>query len=358
MAKDEKTKAFEAAIKKLKKKHPDSIWYKEKTSYAPSVERTWLPSIDYALRTGGIPKRRIIELFGQEASGKTTLCLHIISQVQKHGGTVVYLDAEHSLDPDWARKLGVDMDRMPIIQQENGPMALDAVRELIQDGHCDMFVVDSVAALVTKEELEGEMGDRHVGVQARLMSNLMKVINVDLLKTDTIAMFTNQMREKIGVKYGNPATTTGGKALKFYASVRIEVSKTSDDDAYKKEQHHAKVRIAKNKLAPPFGVGYFRIDPKVGILKSYSIAEPAVELEVVKHESGGKTYEYNGKSWTGMSRFLNALEGDENLQREISEAIYAKMAENTVSMPTPSVIIDEELPENQDNEEVIDDMEE
>lgn len=334
----ERLKKFEAVIKTVKKNLPDSCYYKDGAGYMPGVLRTGLPSIDMALRIGGIPRKRIIELYGPEHSGKTSLSLHVIAEVQKQGGNVVYLDAENSLDPEWAEKLGVDINRMVLIQQTDAHSVLDQVRLLVQSGVCDMFVVDSVAALTTKAELDGDMGDHHPGEQARLMKDLMKVINIDLLKTQTIALFTNQIRNRIGIRFGNPETTTGGNAFRHYASIRIEVKKASDEEAYKSGHHVAKVRIAKNKLGPPFGIGSFRIDPLRGILPAYSIIEPAVELGVIKRDSGGKKYEYNGKTWTFESRMINALETDPILCKEIIEAIYKKFEETKIAEPKGSVV--------------------
>lgn len=338
-----KAKAFAAAVSACKKKMPDSVWYKDKTSYAALVERTDLPSIDLAIGTGGIPKRRIIELYGPEASGKTTLCLLIIAKVQARGGNVVYFDAENSLDPVWAAKLGVQMENLALIQQEDAASSLDAVRTIVQSNACDLFVVDSVAALVTKDELEGEMSDQKVAEQARLMSKLMRIINVDLLKTETIALFTNQIRDKIGVRYGNPETTPGGKALKFYASVRLDVRKASDEDAYKMGHHITKVRVAKNKVAPPFGVGHFRIDPTKGVVKSHSILEAALELKVINHSKGSKKYEYKGKEWTFEARLVKAIDEDEALQKDLMDDIYKNFADKTPVSKLPETI---NVPEN------------
>lgn len=344
-------KAFNEMMKKLKKKHPDSIWYKEKTSYAPDVERLWLPSLDIALGTCGLPMKRIIELFGPEASGKTSLCLHVIAQVQKRGGNVLFVDAENSLDPEWAEKLGVDIGNLGLIQQNDAETALNIVREAVQSNTIDLVVVDSVAALVTRGELESQMEDHHVGVQARLMSRLMKYINVDLMPTKTIALFTNQIREKIGVKFGNPETTPGGRALKFYASMRLDVKKASDDEAYKMGHHVAKVRVAKNKLAPPFGQGIFRINPEVGILASYSILDPAVEYGIISHEKGSKKFSYNGTDWTFQSKVIKALDEDENLRKEIMDKLYKAWEATTVITQAPEAEVPEPTAKPEEDED-------
>lgn len=342
MALSEREKKWKTAVAALKKKMPGCVWHGEKRSYAPGIESTGLPSIDIALGVGGLPRKRIIELYGPEASGKTTLCLLMIAEIQKKGGNVAYLDAENSLDPKWAGKLGVDFNKLVIVQQEDAPTALDAVLDLIKSGECDLLVVDSVAALVSKNEIEGDMGDQQVGEQARIMSKLMRVITVQLMKTNTMAIFTNQIRMKIGQKFGNPEDTPGGKALKFYASLRLDVRKASDEEAYKAGEHVAKVRVAKNKLAPPFAVGYFRINAN-GVMRAYSVFEPAVDLGVIKHVKGTKKYEFNGKEWTFESRVIKALEEDPALCEQVIQAIHAKFAEDV-----PAVVEDNEEPPEMD----------
>lgn len=329
----EKLKLFEAAVRKVKKKLPDSVWYKD-TAKKTDVIPTNLPSVDLAMRTGGLPTKRIIELYGPEASGKTTLCMHIVSQVQARGGLVAYLDAENSLDPPWAEKLGVDLDSIAFLQQEDAESALDGVREIVRSGACDLVVVDSVAALVTKAELEGNMDDKHVAVQARLMSQAMKILSVELLKTPTICIFTNQLRDKIGGSWGGPSEDTpGGRALKFHASIRIDVRKSSDDDAFKRKQHHAKVRIAKNKVAPPFGIGYFRIDPEIGIIRAHSIVAPALELKIIEHEDNSKSYGYKGKTYRGLASLTAAVEQSPDLQNELSTEIYTAFEKQLDTAP-------------------------
>lgn len=350
----EKRKAFEAMMKKQKKKNPNTVYFKDGPSYMPGVMRTGLPSIDLALRCGGLPRKRILELYGPEHSGKTTFALHLIAEVQKQGGNVIYLDAENSLDPEWAEKLGVNIDEMGLFQQIDAHNILDHLRDIVRSNTCDMFVVDSVAALTTKSELEGEMGDHHVAEQARLVKDLMKVINIDLLPTETIALFTNQVRNKIGVSFGSNETRTGGNAFRHYASICMEVKKASDEGAYKAGHHLAKIKVSKNKLGPPFGIGFFRIDPAVGILKTYSIVDPAVELGVIQHPKGSKTYEYHGKTWTFEGNLIKALEQDELLRNEITEAIYKKIEETRKAEPatntTPEELIEDDTEENTDGE--------
>jgi len=325
----DRKKAFASIAKSIKKKQAGkdaTVWYKDEVRYAEVVS-TGLPSLDLALGVGGLPKKRIIELYGPEASGKTSLCLHMIGQVQKMGGNVVYIDVENSLDPTWAKKLGVNYEEMAIVQGEEAGQALDIARMFIKAGVTDLLVVDSVAALVTKAELSGDISDAHVAVQARLMGQTMKIINVDLAKTQTLTIWTNQVRMKIGNVFGNPEDTPGGKALKHAASVRIDVRKASDEDAYKKKQHAARVRIAKNKLAPPFGVGTFRIDPTSGIRDVYSIIDPAIQLGIISHKKGSSKYEYGDKSWNGQTRLITAMEKDPDLKNKIKEDFYNKLDE-------------------------------
>ncbi len=264
-------------------------------------------SLDLALGIGGIPKGRITEIYGPESSGKTTLCLHIIAEAQKAGGIAAFVDAEHAFDPSYALKLGVDVDNLYISQPDMGEQALEIVEALVRSGGVDVVVIDSVAALVPRAEIEGEMGDAHVGLQARLMSQALRKIAGAISKTRTAVIFTNQLRMKIGVMYGNPETTTGGNALKFYASVRMDVRKT---DAIKSGDEQigsrVKVSIKKNKVAPPFKVAEFDMLFHEGISRQGDILDVATNLGII--DKRGAYYSYAdtrlGQGREGVKEFL------------------------------------------------------
>ena len=251
-------------------------------------------AIDLALGVGGLPKGRVVEIYGPEASGKTTLCLHVIAQAQQKGETAAFIDAEHALDPMRAKIIGVNLDELIISQPDTGEQALEIMETLIRSGGIGVVVVDSVAALVPKAEIEGEMGDAVMGAQARLMSQAMRKLTGAIQKSNTLTIFTNQIRMKIGVMFGNPETTTGGQALKFYSSVRMDCRKTgniSAGDDVIGSRH--RVKIVKNKVAPPFKIAEFDIMNDSGISKSASVLDVAVEFEVI--EKSGAFYKYQGK---------------------------------------------------------------
>ncbi len=248
--------------------------------------------VDFALGVGGLPRGRIIEIYGPESSGKTTLALHVVAEAQKMGGIAAFIDAEHALDPVYAKKLGVDIDELYVAQPDNGEQALDICEALVRSGAIDIVVIDSVAALVPKAEIEGDMGDNHVGLQARLMSQALRKLAGIISKTNALAIFINQLREKVGVVYGNPEVTTGGKALKFYASVRIDVRKGEPiKNGSEIIGNRTKIKIVKNKVAPPFRSAVVDMLYGEGISRDGALLDLAVERDIIK--KSGAWYSYN-----------------------------------------------------------------
>ncbi len=284
--------------------------------------------LDLALGIGGYPRGRVIEIFGPESSGKTTLAIHAIAEAQKNGGIAAFIDAEHALDPVYAQKLGVDIDDLLISQPDTGEQALDIVDALVRSGALDIVVVDSVAALVPKAEIEGDMGDSHVGLQARMMSMAMRKLTGITAKSRTVVVFINQIREKIGVMFGNPETTTGGRALKFYSSVRLDVRRVDKiNQGQETIGNHTRIKVVKNKVAPPFKQAEFDIMYGEGVSKYGSIIDMGVDLDIV--EKSGAWFSYGGsRLGQGKENAKQAIKDNPALCAEIEGKIRARLQEN------------------------------
>ena len=297
MATDDKLKALDAAISKLEKDFGKGTVMKLGDAGANvSVETvpTGSLSLDLALGLGGVPKGRVIEIYGPESSGKTTVTLHMIAEVQKRGGIAGFIDAEHALDPVYAKNIGVDIDELYISQPDSGDQALEIAETMVRSGAMDIVVIDSVAALVPRQEIEGDMGDSHVGLQARLMSQALRKLTPVISKSNCVVVFINQLREKVGVMFGNPETTTGGRALKFYASVRMDVRRTETlKQAGEMVGNRTRVKIVKNNIAPPFKEAEFDIMFGKGISKEGDVLDLATSIDVVN--KSGAWYAYNGE---------------------------------------------------------------
>lgn len=332
----EKKKALEAALGQIEKQFGKGSVMKLGDFTAMNVEAipTGAMSLDIALGIGGIPRGRIIEVYGPESSGKTTLTLHMIAEAQKMGGEAAFIDAEHALDPVYAKNLGVDIDNLIVSQPDTGEQALEIAEALVRSGALDIIVVDSVAALVPKAEIDGDMGDSHMGLQARLMSQALRKLAGAINKSKTVIVFINQLREKIGVMFGNPETTTGGRALKFYASVRMDIRKVEN---LKQDGevigNRARVKVVKNKVAPPFREAEFDILYGKGISKIGNIVDVAVSLDII--EKSGSWFSYNGERiGQGRENVKKYLAENPEIMEEVDKKIrdnFNKAFENSLA---------------------------
>lgn len=319
----EKKKALEMALSQIERQFGKGSVMKlgENTNLAVSTIPTGCLDLDIALGTGGFPRGRIVEIYGPESSGKTTVALHAIAEAQKAGGTAAFIDAEHALDPVYAQKLGVNIEELYVSQPDTGEQALEIAEALVRSGAIDIIVVDSVAALVPKAEIEGEMGDSHVGLQARLMSQALRKLSGAISKSKTIAIFINQLREKVGVMFGSPETTPGGRALKFYASVRLDVRRT---ETLKQGQdmvgNRTKVKVVKNKIAPPFKTAEFDIMYGEGISNEGCILDIGANIDVISKSGAWYSYE-NERLGQGRENAKQFLKENPEILTQIEEKI-------------------------------------
>lgn len=326
----EKEKALEIALSQIEKQFGKGAVMK--LGDAPKVSVSVIPTgcidLDIALGVGGVPRGRIIEIYGPESSGKTTIALHIVAQAQKMGGTAAFIDAEHALDPVYATNLGVQIDDLYVSQPDNGEQALDITEALVRSGALDIIVVDSVAALVPKAEIEGDMGDAHVGLQARLMSQALRKLTGAVSKSNTVIIFINQLREKVGVMFGNPETTTGGRALKFYASIRLDVRRIDTlKNGTEAVGSRTRVKVVKNKVAPPFRVAEFDMLFGEGISREGSILDRAIDYKIV--QKSGAWFSYGDmRIAQGRENARTFLKDNPELCNEIEEKIRQKLEED------------------------------
>ncbi|MBQ6270211.1 MAG: recombinase RecA [Clostridiales bacterium] len=329
----ERAKALDAALMQIEKQFGKGAVMRlgEQTGMAVDVIPTGALTLDLALGVGGLPKGRIIEIYGPESSGKTTVALHVVAESQKQGGTAAFIDAEHALDPVYAAKIGVNIDELIVSQPDTGEQALEITEALVRSGAVDVVVIDSVAALVPKAEIDGEMGDSHVGLQARLMSQALRKLAGIISKSSTVCIFINQLREKVGVMFGNPETTPGGRALKFYSSVRLDVRRVESlRNGGEVIGNHTRVKVVKNKVAPPFREAEFDIMYGEGISREGCIIDLAVDKDIM--EKSGSWFAYNGqKIGQGKDNAKNYLKEHPEVRDEIEDKIRALLAGKEVA---------------------------
>ncbi len=349
MAESEKEKALQTALAQIEKQFGKGAVMKLGQNSSLNVETipTGSPSLDIALGIGGVPRGRIVEIYGPESSGKTTVALHIVAEAQKMGGEAVFIDVEHALDPVYAQALGVDIDSLLVSQPDTGEQALEICEALVRSGAIDVVVVDSVAAMTTKAEIEGEMGDSFVGLQARLMSQALRKLTGAISKSNAVCIFINQLREKIGVMYGNPETTPGGRALKFYSSVRLDVRKKDPiKEGGEIIGNLTRVKVVKNKVAPPFREAEFDIMYGEGISREGEIIDLAVKLDIIKKSGSWYSYEGN-RIGQGRDKVKQYLKENPDVREQIAKQVMdqkdqllapskAKKKEDVVDKPAAS----------------------
>lgn len=357
---EEKKKALESVFSVIEKEYgTGSIM---KLGDAKSVDVEVIPTgsltLDMALGVGGLPRGRVIEIYGPESSGKTTVALHVVAEAQKMGGEAAFIDAEHALDPVYAKKLGVDIDNLIVAQPDTGEQALDIAEALVRSGALDVIVVDSVAALVPKAEIDGEMGDSHVGLLARLMSQALRKLTAIISKSGTVVIFINQLREKVGVMYGNPETTPGGRALKFFSSVRLDVRRGEViKNGTELVGNKTKVKVVKNKVAPPFKTAEFDILYGEGISKESNILDFAVENNIIK--KSGAWFSYNGeKIGQGRDNVRKYMVENKEFTAEIDRQVRELLNNNSGYLPSSSDDEDNADVESQNEEETTETSEE
>jgi recombination protein RecA len=326
----ERDKALEMAMASIEKQYGKGAVMKMGDKGEMTIEAipTGALALDLALGVGGLPRGRVVEIFGPESSGKSTLAMHAVAEAQRNGGICAYIDAEHAMDPVYARAIGVDVDELLISQPDTGEQALEITDMLIRSGALDIVVIDSVAALTPRAEIEGEMGDSHMGLQARLMSQALRKLTANLNKTNTICIFINQLREKIGVMFGSPETTPGGRALKFYSSVRLDIRRIETiKDGAEMVGNRTRVKVVKNKVAPPFRQAEFDIMYGKGISREGSLLDVGVDLELIKKSGAWFTYEGEqlGQGRENAKTFLNE---NPEIMMDISERILAQVGIN------------------------------
>ena len=320
---NDREKALEMALAQIDKQYGKGSIMRmgEKTNMAIEAIPTGALALDVALGVGGLPRGRVVEIYGPESSGKSTLAMHVVAEAQRNGGICAYIDAEHAMDPVYARSIGVDIDQLLISQPDTGEQALEIVDMLIRSGALDVVVIDSVAALTPKAEIEGDMGDSHVGLQARLMSQALRKLTANLNKSNTVAIFINQLREKIGVMFGSPETTPGGRALKFYSSVRLDIRRIeSIKDGPEVVGNRTRVKVVKNKVSPPFRQAEFDIMYGKGISREGSVLDMAVDLGIVKKSGAWFTYE-GEQLGQGRENAKNYLMENTEVMVEVSEKV-------------------------------------
>ncbi len=325
---DDRQKALDVALSLIEKDFGKGAVMRLGDENRPPIQTisSGNTAIDIALGIGGFPRGRVVEIYGPESSGKTTVALHAIAQAQKAGGIAAFIDAEHALDPDYARNLGVDTDALLVSQPDNGEQALEIADMLVRSGAIDIIVIDSVAALTPKAEIEGEMGDSHVGLQARLMSQALRKMTGALYNSGTTAVFINQLREKIGVMFGSPETTTGGKALKFYASIRCDVRRIQTlKDGQDAIGNRTRLKVVKNKVSPPFKIAEFDIMYGEGISRESSVIDLAVDHGIIK--KSGSWFTYDGDQLgQGKEKVRLYLKGNQDLTDELEDKIFRKLS--------------------------------